>query len=249
MSDQARSRRGVVLLSGGLDSATVLALARAEGWSCYALTVAYGQRHQHELDCAARLARALGAVEHRVMRVDLGSFGGSSLVGDGAVPKDGAGAASQAIPSTYVPARNTVFLSLALAWAEVVEADAIHLGINAVDYSGYPDCRPEYLEAFRRLSGLATRRGVEGNPVRILAPLLAWSKGEIIRRGTALGLDYGLTSSCYDPGEGGAPCRRCDSCRLRARGFEEAGLADPLLHPPGCGSWEAAGGPGRAEGD
>ena len=220
--------RAVVLLSGGLDSATVLALACAEGWICHALTVEYGQRHQHELACAARVAGSLGAVEHRVIRVDLGSFGGSSLVGDGAVPKDRRAPDEGEIPSTYVPARNTVFLSLALAWAEAVDADAVFLGINAVDYSGYPDCRPAYLDAFRRLSALATRRGIEGRPVEILAPFLTGTKGEIIRTGHALGLDYGLTSSCYDPGERGEPCGRCDSCRLRARGFADAGLVDPL---------------------
>jgi len=222
-------RRAVVLLSGGLDSATALACARAEGWICHTLTVDYGQRHAHELAAARRVATALGAAEHRVIRIDLAAFGGSSLVGDGEVPKDGVGAGGRSIPSTYVPARNTVFLALALAWAEALGADAIFLGVNAVDYSGYPDCRPEYLDAFRRLSELATRRGVEGRPVEIRAPLLTLSKAEIIRTGLRLGVDYGLTSSCYDPDPGGAPCGACDSCRLRRAGFEQAGAADPLL--------------------
>jgi 7-cyano-7-deazaguanine synthase len=217
-----------VLLSGGLDSATALALMRADGWECFALTVSYGQRHAHELACARRVGEALGVREHRWLDVDLRQFGGSSLIGEGEIPKDGAAATGATIPSTYVPARNTILLSLALAWAEVLEAEAIVLGINAVDYSGYPDCRPEYLEAFQQMASLATRRGVEGGRLRVFAPLLRWSKGEIIRAGIGLGVDYGLTSSCYDPGPGGRPCGACDSCRLRRLGFAEAGTTDPL---------------------
>ncbi len=227
MTEPRPRPRAVVLLSGGLDSATALACARADGWSCHALTVDYGQRHAQELNAARAVARALGAAEHRVVRVELDAFGGSSLVGEGDVPKDGAALAAGTIPSTYVPARNTVFLALALAWAEALDAGAIYIGVNAIDYSGYPDCRPEYLEAFERLSALATRRGIEGRPVEIRAPLLRLSKAEIIRTGLRLGVDYGLTSSCYDPGPEGAPCGACDSCRLRRAGFAEAGARDP----------------------
>jgi 7-cyano-7-deazaguanine synthase len=216
--------RAVVLLSGGLDSATVLALAVEAGMACHALTVLYGQRHAHEIECARALARELGAKEHRVMEVDLRSFGGSSLVGEGAVPKSGAGGT---IPSTYVPARNTVFLSLALAWAEVLGAKAIYIGVNAIDYSGYPDCRPEYVVAFQNLARLATRAGVEGNAIEIRAPLLHLSKGAIVREGRRLGVDFSLTSSCYDPAPDGTPCGACDACRLRALGFAEAGVHDP----------------------
>jgi 7-cyano-7-deazaguanine synthase len=215
-----------VLLSGGLDSYTAAAIARAEGFALYALSIRYGQVHAREIDAARTVARALGVVRHAELTVDLASFGGSALVGDGAIPKDRALEDDRTIPSTYVPARNTVFLSLALAWAEVVGAEAIVIGVNALDYSGYPDCRPEYLEAFSRMASLATRAGVEGRPLTIMAPLVHLSKAAIIRRGVELGLDYGLTHSCYDPG-GGAPCGRCDSCRLRARGFAEAGVADP----------------------
>ncbi|HTI36189.1 MAG TPA: 7-cyano-7-deazaguanine synthase QueC [Vicinamibacterales bacterium] len=221
--------RAVLLLSGGLDSYTAGAIIKAEGYDLYALTVRYGQVHALEINAARNAARALGAVRHVDIEVPLSTFGGSSLLGDGAIPKDRASGFDE-IPSTYVPARNTVFLSLALAWAEVVHADAIVIGVNAIDYSGYPDCRPDYLRAFERLAALATKQGVEGHPLRILAPLLTLSKAEIISRGTALGLDYGLTLSCYDPGPGGAPCGRCDSCGLRARGFAEAGLSDPALH-------------------
>jgi len=227
MTEPRPRPRAVVLLSGGLDSATALACARADGWSCHALTVDYGQRHAQELNAARAVARALGAAEHRVVRVELDAFGGSSLVGEGDVPKDGAALAAGTIPSTYVPARNTVFLALALAWAEALDAGAIYIGVNAIDYSGYPDCRPEYLEAFERLSALATRRGIEGRPVEIRGPLLRLSKAEIIRTGLRLGVDYGLTSSCYDPGPEGAPCGACDSCRLRRAGFAEAGARDP----------------------
>lgn len=218
----------VVLLSGGLDSYTAGAIARAEGYELYALTVRYGQLHARELDAARGVARALGVVLQKELHVDLAAFGGSSLLGDGRIPHDRGLDEPSGIPSTYVPARNTVFLSLALAWAEVVSARAIVIGVNALDYSGYPDCRPEYLAAFERLAALATRAGVEGRPLSVFAPLLHLSKAEIIRRGVALGLDYGLTHSCYDPTSDGRPCHRCDSCRLRARGFREAGVTDPL---------------------
>ena len=222
----------MVLLSGGLDSYTAGAIARADGYALFALTVRYGQVHAREVAAARNVARALGVQRHIELDVNLAAFGGSALVGDGDIPKDReleSRDAEPSIPSTYVPARNTVFLSLALAWAEVVSAEAIVIGVNALDYSGYPDCRPEYLEAFERLASLATRAGVEGRPLRVLAPLLRLSKADIIRRGSALNLDYGLTHSCYDPGPDGRPCRRCDSCRLRARGFQEAELRDPLL--------------------
>ena len=224
-------RSAVVLLSGGLDSYTAGALAKADGYDLFALTVRYGQVHAREIESARQTARALGALAHLELDVPLSKIGGSSLVGEGAVPKqrsldDGT------IPSTYVPARNTVFLSLAMAWAEVTGAEAIVIGVNALDYSGYPDCRPEFLEAFERVAALATKAGVEGKPLRILAPLVHLSKAEIIRRGLALGLDYGLTLSCYDPGAGGRPCGECDSCRIRAKGFSEAGVPDPAK-PPG----------------
>jgi 7-cyano-7-deazaguanine synthase len=220
-------KKAVVLLSGGLDSYTAAAIARAEGFALYALSIRYGQVHAREIEAARAVATALGVVRHAELTVDLASFGGSALVGDGAIPKDRALEDDTTIPSTYVPARNTVFLSLALAWAEVVGAEAIVIGVNALDYSGYPDCRPEYLDAFSRMASLATRAGVEGRPLAIMAPLVHLSKADIIRRGVELGLDYGLTHSCYDPGPAGAPCGRCDSCRLRARGFAEAGVADP----------------------
>lgn len=224
-----RSRQGVVLLSGGLDSYTAAALARAEGYELYALTIRYGQVHAREIEAARAVAKSLGVARHVELSVDLAAFGGSALVGDGDIPKDRALDDDRTIPSTYVPARNTVFLSLALAWAEVVGAEAIVIGVNALDYSGYPDCRPEYLDAFAKMASLATRAGVEGRPLAILAPLVRMSKAEIVRRGTGLGLDYGLTHSCYDPLPDGAPCGRCDSCRLRARGFAEAGLPDPAI--------------------
>jgi 7-cyano-7-deazaguanine synthase len=218
----------VLLLSGGLDSYTAGAMAIAEGFELFALTVRYGQVHAREIEAARNVARSLGAARHIELDVDLAAFGGSALLGDGDVPKDRALDAGD-IPSTYVPARNTIFLSLALAWAEVIGADAIVIGVNALDYSGYPDCRPEYLDAFEKLATLATKAGVEGHQLRILAPLLRLSKAEIIARGVALGLDYGLTHSCYDPSPDGRPCGRCDSCRLRAKGFAEAGIADPVL--------------------
>lgn len=220
--------KAVVLLSGGLDSYTAAAIARADGYQLYALTVRYGQVHAREIEASRAVARDLGVLRHVELDVNLAAFGGSALVGDGAVPKDRELDAA-VIPTTYVPARNTIFLSLALGWAEVVGAGAIIIGVNALDYSGYPDCRPEYLEAFEGLASLATRAGVEGRPLRVLAPLLRLSKAEIIRHGTALKLDYGLTHSCYDPGPAGMPCGHCDSCRLRARGFEEAGVADPVM--------------------
>lgn len=225
-------RSAVLLLSGGLDSYTAGAIARDEGYDLFALTVRYGQVHAREIESARLAAAALGAARHLELDVPLSRIGGSALVGDGAVPKDRS-LDDAAIPATYVPARNTVFLSLAMAWAEVTGAEAIVIGVNALDYSGYPDCRPEYLAAFERVAALATKAGVEGRPLRILAPLIHLSKADIIRRGIALGVDYGLTLSCYDPGPHGKPCGRCDSCRLRARGFAEAGIPDPALagHP------------------
>lgn len=224
-------RAAVVLLSGGLDSYTAAAVARADGFALFALTVRYGQVHACEIEAARRVARALGVARHVELDVDLAAFGGSALTGHGAVeqdrPPDRPG-----IPSTYVPARNTVLLSLALGWAEVLGARDLVVGVNVLDYSGYPDCRPDYLAAFERLAGLATRAGVEGARFRVRAPLIAWTKAQIIRKGAALGLDYGLTHSCYVPAPDGRPCRRCDSCQLRARGFAEAGLADPAVAPP-----------------
>lgn len=219
--------KAVVLLSGGLDSYTAAAAVRADGYQLYALTVRYGQTHVTEIEAARRVAKWLDVARHVELDVNLAAFGGSSLVGDGAIPRDRALDAA-GIPSTYVPARNTIFLSLALGWAEVVDAEGIVIGINALDYSGYPDCRPEYIEAFERLASLATRAGVEGRPLRILAPLQHLTKAGIIRLGMTLGLDYGLTHSCYAPGPNGRPCGHCDSCRLRAKGFEEAGVDDPL---------------------
>jgi 7-cyano-7-deazaguanine synthase len=217
----------VVLLSGGLDSYTAAAVLQRDGFDVCALSVVYGQRHAREIESARAVARALNLREHLEVRVDLAAIGGSALTADTPVPKDRTMDAA-VIPSTYVPARNTVFLSLALAWAEVLEARDIAIGANALDYSGYPDCRPEYLEAFERLAGLATRAGIEGARFRIHAPLLHMSKAEIVRTGLSLGLDYGLTHSCYDPDPAGRPCRRCDSCVLRAKGFAEAGVDDPL---------------------
>ena len=221
----------VVLLSGGLDSSTALAIAQAEGFESHALSFRYGQRHQIELESATRVAKALGVAEHLVADIDLRRFGGSALTGDMAVPKDrGPGGMTGGIPITYVPARNTIFLSFALAWAEVLEASDIFIGVNALDYSGYPDCRPEYIAAYERMANLATKAGVEGHRIlRIHTPLIRLTKAQTIRKGRELGLDYSITSSCYDPGADGRPCCRCDSCRLRAKGFAEAGIADPLL--------------------
>ncbi|MDE3154108.1 MAG: 7-cyano-7-deazaguanine synthase QueC [Acidobacteriota bacterium] len=221
------SANAVVLLSGGLDSYTAAAMARAEGFTLHALTVQYGQRHAQEIEAARRVARALEVARHLELHVDLSRIGGSALTADLPVPQDRPITADD-IPVTYVPARNTVFLSLALAWAEVIPAADLFIGVNALDYSGYPDCRPEYLEAFERLAALATKAGVEGTRFRIHAPLLRLSKAEIVRQGMALGLDYGLTHSCYAPDADGRPCGRCDSCQLRARGFAEAGVPDPL---------------------
>jgi 7-cyano-7-deazaguanine synthase len=220
--------KAVLLLSGGLDSYTAGAIAKAEGYELYALTIRYGQVHAREIDAARNVAASLGVARHLELDVPLAAIGGSALVGDGEIPKDKLPAAGD-IPSTYVPARTTVFLSLAMAWAEVLGAGAIVIGVNALDYSGYPDCRPEYLRAFEALAALATKAGVEGRSLKILAPLVDLTKADIIRRGLALGVDYGLTLSCYDPGPGGRPCGRCDSCQLRARGFVEAGAADPAL--------------------
>lgn len=220
--------RAVVLLSGGLDSATCLAIARDEGFETYALSVAYGQRHAAELAAAERVAQALGAREHRLAHVDLGQFGGSALTDDTLeVPTDGV---QSGIPITYVPARNTVMLSLALGWAEVLQANAIFVGVNAVDYSGYPDCRPEFVEAFERMANLATKTGVEGLKLSIHAPLIQLSKAQIVQRGSALGVDYAMTVSCYKADDTGRACGQCDACRLRRAGFEAAGLADPTRY-------------------
>jgi 7-cyano-7-deazaguanine synthase len=221
------ARRAVVLLSGGLDSATASALARREGFSLYGLTVRYGQVHVREIEAARRVATALGFARHLELDVDLRQFGGSSLVGDGAIPVSGSAVAG--IPSTYVPARNTVLLALGLAWAEALQAERIVIGVNALDYSGYPDCRPDFIAAFEYLATLATKAGVEGRVPRVWAPLQHLTKAAIIRAGLALELDYSLTHSCYQPDGVGRPCGRCDSCRLRAQGFADAGVPDPLL--------------------
>ena len=218
----------VILLSGGLDSATVLAMARSEGRTCHALSIVYGQRHHVELEAAKRVADAIGVAAHVVYPLDLRVFGGSALTADIDVPKDAVGAAG--IPITYVPARNTIFLALALGFAETRGAEEIWLGVNAVDFSGYPDCRPEFLDAFQHVIVSGTKSGVERGEPRLVAPLLHMSKAEIIRRGTALGVDYGLTHSCYDPDLQGRACGHCDSCILRRRGFEEAGVADPTVY-------------------
>jgi 7-cyano-7-deazaguanine synthase len=217
-------KKAVVLLSGGLDSATTLAIARSEGRECHCLTVDYGQRHRAELAAAARVARALGAASHKVLRVDLAAVGGSALTDRSiAVPET----PTQGIPVTYVPARNTILLALALAWAEVLGAQDIFFGANAVDYSGYPDCRPEYMRAFETLANLATQAAAEGRKLALHTPIIHLAKAEIIRRGTELGVDYGLTVSCYQPTDDGLACGRCDACRLRRAGFEAAGVADP----------------------
>ena len=219
--------RAIVLLSGGLDSATTLALAKSEGFACYAMSFRYGQRHAIELEAAARVARALGALEHRIVTIDLAAFGGSALTDPSiAVPET----PTTGIPITYVPARNTIFLSFALGWAEVLGGRDIFVGVNAVDYSGYPDCRPEFVAAFETLANLATKAGVEGDRFRIRAPLIDLTKADIIRRGVALGVDYAQTTSCYQPDERGAACGVCDSCRLRRAGFADAGIADPTRY-------------------
>ncbi len=218
------SKKAVVLVSGGLDSATVLAMAIDQGYECYALSMDYGQRHRIELDRAQKVAVSNGAKEHRVVRIDIGNFGGSALTDQEiSVPT----AATDDIPITYVPARNTVFLSVALGWAEVLHANAIFIGANAVDYSGYPDCRPEYIEAFQTLAKLATKAGVEGEVIKIEAPIITMSKGEIIEAGLALGVDYSQTISCYNPRTDGKICGECDSCRIREAGFQAAGTPDP----------------------
>ncbi len=226
----SRGRKAVCLLSGGLDSATCLAVARREGFDCYALSFDYGQRHRVELEAARRVAGSLGAARHVILRIDLRAVGGSALTDDLAVPKGRSlSEMGQGIPVTYVPARNTVFLSCALAWAEALGACDIFLGVNAIDYSGYPDCRPEYIEAFERMANLATRAGVEqGVSIKIHTPLIGLSKAEIVKLGASLGVDFGLTHSCYDPEEAGMACGQCDSCLLRLKGFQEAGLRDPL---------------------
>jgi len=221
----------VCLLSGGLDSSTTLALARRDGFDSYALSFDYGQRHRIELESAARIANSLGAAKHLTVPIDLRVFGGSALTDDIDVPKGRAPAEMNAgIPVTYVPARNTVFLSFALAWAEVLGASDIFIGVNALDYSGYPDCRPEYIEAYERMANLATKAGVEGRThIQIHTPLIRLSKAEIVKLGTNLGVDFSLTHSCYDPDPNGRPCGQCDSCLLRRKGFEEAGIADPVF--------------------
>ena len=231
MPDQ--TKKAVVLLSGGLDSATVLAIARCQGYACYALSFRYGQRHVWELEAAKHVAASVGAEEHRVATIDLRVFGGSALTDDIAVPKGrDTDAMSHGIPVTYVPARNTIFLSFALAWAEVLGSSDIFIGVNALDYSGYPDCRPEFIEAFEKMANLATKAGVEGTQhLKIHTPLIALSKAQIIARGIELGVDYQLTSSCYDPSPDGAPCGQCDSCLLRKKGFRENGIEDPLHYP------------------
>ena len=224
-------KRAVVLLSGGLDSATTLAIARAEGFDAYALSFRYGQRHAQELAAAARVAESLGAREHRIAEIDLRLFGGSALTAEIEVPKNRVAAELEGeIPITYVPARNTIFLSYALAWSEVLATSDIFIGVNAVDYSGYPDCRPEFIRAFERLADLATKAGVEGARCQVHTPLINLAKAEIIRRGISLGVDYAQTHSCYDPAPDGRACGACDSCQLRLKGFREAGLEDPIAY-------------------
>lgn len=228
---EANLKRAVVLLSGGLDSATVLAIARSEGYAPYALSFAYGQRHVWELEAARRVAASMGVAQHRIANIDLRAFGGSALTDDIEVPKGRAAEEmAHGIPITYVPARNTIFLAFALAWAEVLGASDIFLGVNALDYSGYPDCRPEFIAAFEQMANLATKAGVEGRQhLRIHTPLIAMTKAQIVAKGRELGVDYGLTSSCYDPGPAGEPCGACDSCLLRQKGFRENGIEDPAL--------------------
>ena len=222
--------KAVILLSGGLDSATCLAVARDKGFSLCAMSFRYGQRHAVELDAARRVAESFGAAEHRVVDIDLRAFGASALTADIEIPKNRDPASLHDIPVTYVPARNTIFLSYALAWAEVLDSQDIFIGVNAVDYSGYPDCRPEYIEAFGRMANLATRAGVEGRRVTIHTPLKDLSKADIIRLGAKLGVDFALTHSCYDPSPGGRACGSCDSCLIRRKGFTEAGIADPTRY-------------------
>jgi 7-cyano-7-deazaguanine synthase len=222
-------KKAVILVSGGLDSATCLAIAKSEGYQIYALSFNYGQRSSSELIAATRLAEFFDVAQHHVIPLGIGKLGGSALT-DHSVDVPVGGVVPDLIPVTYVPARNTVFLSYALAWAEVIQADAIFIGVNALDYSGYPDCRPEFIEAFERMANLATKAGIEGHPVQIRTPLITLSKAEIIRLGTGLGVDYALTVSCYQADERGQACGRCDSCRLRKKGFEDAGLSDPTVY-------------------
>jgi len=224
-------KKAVLLVSGGLDSATVLAMAKAEGYECYALSFDYGQKHSAELDAAKKVAAAFCVAEHQTLHLDLNQFGGSALTDDSIdVPKAPEDGESKGIPVTYVPARNTIFLSMALAWAEVLEADDIFIGVNAVDYSGYPDCRPEFIKAYETMANLATKAGVEGHHLHIHTPLIDMSKSQIIKAGTALGVDYSITVSCYAADEQGKACGECDSCGLRRLGFEGAGVADPTLY-------------------
>jgi 7-cyano-7-deazaguanine synthase len=232
MSEQ---KKAVVLLSGGLDSSTVLAIAKSQGYALYALSFSYGQRHIVELEAASRVAASIGVAAHRVAKIDLRVFGGSALTGDIEVPKGRtADEMGHGIPITYVPARNTIFLSFALAWAEVLGSSDIFIGVNALDYSGYPDCRPEFIEAFERMANLATKAGVEGRQMlKIHTPLIALTKAQIVSKGMELGVDYGLTSSCYDPSPAGEPCGQCDSCLLRQKGFRENGIEDPLRYRKG----------------
>ncbi len=230
-----KAKRAVVLLSGGLDSATVLAIARSQGYELYALSFSYGQRHVWELEAAKRVAASIGVSQHRIAEIDLRVFGGSALTDDIAVPKGRAtDEMSHGIPVTYVPARNTIFLSFALAWAEVLGSSDVFIGVNALDYSGYPDCRPEFIAAFEQMANLATKAGVEGRQLlKIHTPLIDLSKAQIIAQGIELKVDYALTSSCYDPSTAGAPCGQCDSCLLRRKGFRENGIEDPLKYPVG----------------
>jgi len=229
---EIQAKRAVVLLSGGLDSTTVLAIAKSQGYELYALSFSYGQRHVWELEAASRVAAAIGVVKHRVAAIDLRIFGGSALTDDIAVPKGrDLGEMSHGIPITYVPARNTIFLSFALAWAEVLGSSDIFIGVNALDYSGYPDCRPEFIESFEKMANLATKAGVEGRQaLKIHTPLIALTKAQIVQKGIELGVDYSLTSSCYDPAADGTPCGQCDSCQLRQKGFRENGIEDPLVY-------------------
>ena len=224
--NSTKAQRAVVLVSGGMDSAVTLAMARERGLVCHALSVAYGQRHVSELTAASRVASTLGAVEHKVVDVDLRSIGGSALTADIDVPEDG----GSGIPITYVPARNTIMLSIALGWAEVLGANAIYCGVNAVDYSGYPDCRPEFIDAFDRLANLATKVGVEGGRMQVVAPLIDLSKAQIVREGVRLGVDFATTVSCYQADADGRACRHCDACRLRADGFSQADVTDPTRY-------------------
>ena len=227
--------KAVVLLSGGLDSTTIMAIAKHEGYDIYALSLDYGQRHKLELEAARRVARHFGAKRHLILRLDLDTIGGSALTEDIPIPQGRKlkEIDSDEVPITYVPARNTIFLAYALAWAEVLDATDIFIGVNAVDFSGYPDCRPEFIESFQRTANLATKAGAEGKGIKIQTPLIKMTKGEIIKKGISLGVDYAMTHSCYSPGKDGQPCGECDSCLLRKKGFEEAGIADPLLSAGG----------------